>query len=149
MKLWATQAEQLEQPVFGVKGRSVLSPYIDLLNSVPVDYMHAVLEGVTKALLNCWFDSKNHGRNFYLRTQVEEINRCLLRIKPPHDFRRTPRSILTSKYWKASEYRAWLLFYCLPVLSNFLPTDYLYHLSLLVCSIHILLGTSLTASNVI
>lgn len=72
----------------------------------------------------------------------------LLRIKPPHDFRRSPRPIETTvKYWKASEYRAFLLFYAIPLLSGFLPPDYIHHLSLLVSSIHILLGTKIAPSD--
>lgn len=43
------------------------------------------------------------------RTQIKDIDRALLCIKPPHEFRRTPR-ILRNIGWKASEYRAWLLF---------------------------------------
>ncbi len=109
--------------------------------------MHCVLEGITKCLVNCWFNSNNHKYRFYLGRKVSEIDNVLLQIKPPHDFRRSPRSIKTCKYWKATEYRAWLLCYAIPVLSNFLPRDYLHHLSLLVTSIHILLGTSITSTN--
>ena len=147
MMEWANEAERTRKPVFGVKGQSVLSPHLNILKSIPIDYMHAVLEGVTKSLLTFWFDSKNHTKNFYLGGKSQDINRALLRIKPPHDFRRTPRSIQTAKYWKASEYRAWLLFYSVPVLSSFLPKDYLFHLSLLVASMHMLLGTSISSSD--
>ncbi len=52
------------------------------------------------------------------------------------------------KQWKASEYRAWLLYYCLPVLSNLLPSDYIYHLSLLVSAMHILLGDIISIADV-
>uniref|UniRef100_A0A1X7U9E0 Uncharacterized protein n=1 Tax=Amphimedon queenslandica TaxID=400682 RepID=A0A1X7U9E0_AMPQE len=45
-------------------------------------------------------------------------------------------------FYKASEYRAWLLFYSLQSLSNFLPIEYIHHLSLLVSSTHILLSDS-------
>lgn len=140
----ARRAEREGITVCGIKGFSILSPYISIPKSVPIDYMHAVLEGVTKSLIRFWFDSTNHGTRFYLGTQVGDINRALLRIKPPHEFRRTPRSVTTSKYWKASEFRAWLLFYSIPVLSDFLPLDYLEHLSLLVSSMHILLSTSIS-----
>ena len=47
-------------------------------------------------------------------------------------------SIRTSKYWKANEYRAWLLYYSIPILSEIhFPPDYLNHFSLLVSSMHI------------
>ncbi len=78
--------------------------------------MHAVLEGVTKSLFNSWFDTKHHQSRFYLGRKMKEIDKALLRIKPSYEFRRTPRSIHTSKYWKVSEYRAWLLIYSIPVL---------------------------------
>lgn len=148
IKQWATQAEEQGEPIFGVKGPSVLSPFINIVTAVPVDYMHAVLEGVVKSLLGYWFASKNHKYRFYLGTQVKAIDRKLLRIKPPHDFRRSPRPIETTvKFWKASEYRAFLLFYAVPVLSGFLPRDHLHHLSLLVSSMHILLATKISPSD--
>lgn len=147
LRKWAEDAEKQGKPVFGVKGPSILSPYIDIFKAVPVDYMHAVLEGMTKSLFKYWFDSKYHGKPFYLGRQVKEIDKYLLRVKPPHEFRRTPRSVRSSKYWKASEFRAWLLFYSLPIISNFLPPDYVKHLSLLVTPMHILLSTSITSSQ--
>ncbi len=137
MTKYAKRAEREGITVCGIKGLSILSPNISIPKS---DYM----QGVTKSLLRFWFDSTNHGTRFYLGTQVNDTNRVLLRIKPPHEFRRTPRPVTTSKYWKASEFRAWLLFYSIPVLSDFLPLDYLEHLSLLVSSMHILLSTSIS-----
>lgn len=89
----AEDAEKQRDPIFGVKGTSVLSPYINMLKAVPVDYMHAVLEGVTKSLLTYWFDSKYHGKPFYLGRQVKEVDKFLLRIKPPHEFRKSVRTL--------------------------------------------------------
>lgn len=72
MKNWASKAEQLQVPVFGVKGHSVLTPYLDVTEAVPIDYMHAILEGVTKSLINTWFDSKNHGESILFRQANQE-----------------------------------------------------------------------------
>uniref|UniRef100_A0A1X7UXS7 Uncharacterized protein n=1 Tax=Amphimedon queenslandica TaxID=400682 RepID=A0A1X7UXS7_AMPQE len=44
----ATDAEIGGESVYGVKGHSILSSAIDIVNGVPIDFMHAVLEGVTK-----------------------------------------------------------------------------------------------------
>ena len=53
------------------------------------------------------------------------------------------------KQWKASEFRAWLLFYSLPVqLSGLLPADYIYYLSLLVSAMHILLGDAIKTVDI-
>ena len=143
---WAKEAERNGMAVYGVKGTSILSHSIAIPNQCPIDYMHAVLEGVMKKLMqNYWFNSKHHGKRFYLLKDVSEIDKRLQRIKPPHDFRSTPRPLSnTLHFWKASEYQAFLLYYAIPVLKCFLPSDYIYHLALLVCSMHILLGTDIT-----
>lgn len=52
------------------------------------------------------------------------------------------------KQWKASEFCAWLLFYSLPVLSGLLPPDYIYHLSLLVSAMHILLADAIQIADI-
>ena len=147
---WAEEAERTGRAVYGVKGTSVLSDSIDIQKQCPVDYMHAVLEGVTKKLMQkYWFNSKQHGKRFYLLKEVNKIDKCLQRIKPPHDFRSTPRSISKAlHFWKASEYQAFLLYYAIPVLKCFLPSDYIYHLALLVCSMHLLLGTDITTQDI-
>ena len=91
---WAKEAERNGMAVYGVKGTSILSNSIAIPNQCPIDYMHAVLEGVMKKLMqNYWFNSKHHGKRFYLLKDVSEIDKRLQRIKPPHDFRSTPRPI--------------------------------------------------------
>ncbi len=46
-----------------------------------------------------------------------------------------------------SEYRSWLLFYSLPVLSGLLPDPYFTHLSLLVAAMCIYHADEITASE--
>ena len=136
-------------PVCGVKGPSVLSPYLNIVKDTVIDYMHAVLEGVAKTILQkFWLNGKYKDHRFYLGKNIKEIDNMLVHIKPPHKFRRTPRPIAKSvKYWKASEFRAWLLFYAIPILSEFLHRDYLHHLNLLVKSMHILLNSEIRHSD--
>ena len=105
--------------------------------------MHAVL-GVTKNLMVLWFESK-YSRSFSLARKLKLIDRKLLSVKPPHEFHRSPRSIADSvKYWKTSEFRAWLLFYSLPIVAPYLPAEYAQHYSLLVYAMHILLGSDIS-----
>lgn len=143
----ANEATESDNPVYWVKGESVLSPYIELIHAVPVDYMHAVLEGVSQRQLSTCLDSKNHTCRFYLGGVSKEIDRRLYPIKPPQEFRRTPRSVKAMKQWKASEFCAWV-FYSLPVLSGLLPPDYIYHLSLLVSAMHILLADAIQIADI-
>ena len=113
--------------------------------------MHAVLEGVIKTLLcKFWMKGCYKDFRFYLGREVKDIDKLLLSIKPPHEFRRSPRPIETiGNYWKASEFRAFLLIYAIPILVDFLPIDYVYHLNLLVKSVHILLSSSIHSNELL
>lgn len=113
----SAQAAHMNHSVHGVKGISVLTPYLNIVKDVPIDYMHAVLEGVTRTLLcKMWMDGRHSSLRFYLSKNVQQIDKLLLAIKPPHEFRRSPRCIQTTvKHWKASELRSFLLFYAIPV----------------------------------
>lgn len=138
-------AEETKSCIFGVKGLSPLSGLFDLVKCVPVDYMHAVLEGVVRRLLKYWFDSENHRSPFYIGRHLRFIDAVLLKQHPPTEFSRSPRSIAKHvKYWKASELRNWLLTYSLPLLLDYLPSLYWHHYSLLVCAMHILLKDNTT-----
>ena len=76
--------------------------------------------------------------------KVQIADSKLLQIKPPLNITRTPRNIQQHRgYWKASEYRAWPLFYSIPVMFNVLPQDYLAHHMLLVEAIYLLLKTTI------
>lgn len=148
MIAWASDAEISGESVYGVKGHSILSSAIDIVNGVPIDYMHAVLEGVTKYFTSMWLNSKYHQCSFYLGRKTKEIDKILLQLKPPGQFHRSPREISHIKLWKASELRAWLLFYSLPILQHYWPSEYVHHWSLLVFSIHLLLSSRITISDI-
>ena len=61
--------------VEGIKGRSVLSDILDLVKCVPIDYMHCILEGVTKWLVNKWFTSTYyHKFLFYIIMMSSQEN---------------------------------------------------------------------------
>ena len=101
---WAVDAARAVKPKFGIKGKSVLSPYTNSTKSVPIDYMHAVLEGVAKTMLcKLWFDTKYHTMRFYLGREVNTIDKML---KPPHEFQRSPRPISMSIKYRAESMAA-------------------------------------------
>ena len=121
----------------------------DLIEKIPIDYMHAVPEGIVKRLMNCWFNKSNHRKPFYLGSKLKSLDSELLKQKPPHDFTRAPRSIQKHmKHWKASEFRVWLLFYSLPLHLNKLPPLFYHHYALLVCALHLLLQEDLKISDI-
>ena len=89
----ADEAEWSGTAVNGIKGRSKLSGFVDLPNAIPMDYMHCVLEGVVKWLLEAWVSSTSHGCAHYIGRRVKQVDSELLNQCPPHEFGRAPRSI--------------------------------------------------------
>ncbi len=131
----------------GIKGPSPLTNYVHLVHGVPADYMHCVLEGVVKSLLKVWTDSKYYQHPSSLRRYLADIDNAFVQQRPPHEFTHPPRSIRSHlKYWKASEFRNWLLFYSLPLLLHKLPPLYFHYFALLVCSIHLLLQNKISTA---
>ncbi|XP_064473705.1 uncharacterized protein LOC135388223 [Ornithodoros turicata] len=140
-------ALQFDGPVNGIKGPSPVMnlPHFNLVWGFTVEYMHAVLLGVARQFTDLMFNSVNHGQAFYIGspTDVVKVNKRLLSICPPHCFTRLPRQIKERAYWKASEWRHWLLYYSLPCTLNILPQRHWKHWCLLVEAIHLLLQEEL------
>ena len=141
----AEAAQASGHAVEGIKGVSPLSTHMDLVLSVPVDYMHAVLESVVKMLMKYWFNSSHHHEAQYIGRMTRSIDAQLIQQHPPSEFTRPPRSIQKHlNYWKVSELRNWLLFYSLPLLLPHLLPLFWHHYALLVCALHILLQSEVT-----
>lgn len=138
--------------VKGFRGKSgllALKSY-DLVRGTVPDYMHCVLLGITKNLLQKWFSPTESGKDYFIGKHLKGISCCLQKIKPPHYIERLPRDI--EKHYanyKATELQAWLLFYCIPCVQGILPAKYLDHFSLLSEGIYILLGDSITPQALI
>ena len=121
---------------------------VDLVRSFSVDYMHAVLLGIVRQMLELWFSSKWSSSAFSLRSSLDEVDARYLAIKPPHDISRTPRTLREASRWKASECRSWLLYYSVPCLNGIMRTRYLQHWSLLVNAVHALLQDSVPLDEI-
>lgn len=134
-------AATVQLPVKGVKGPTELMRLqkFQVINGFVPEYQHSFCLGVTRQLATLWLDSNNHNEEWYIGTKADIIDQKLLAIKPPVEITRTPRSIQDRKYWKASEWRSFLLFYSLLILNGVLKKKYWNHLSLLVFALHILL----------
>ena len=104
------QAERDGEAVDGIKGKSPLERVLNLVKGIPVDYMHCVLEGVMKKLLETWISSTRCAG--YIGRYIKQIDKKLLKQHPPHVFSCVPRCIEKHrKYRKASELRNWLVYY--------------------------------------
>ncbi|KAM7301078.1 hypothetical protein ISCGN_016640 [Ixodes scapularis] len=138
--------------VNGIKGPSAMMnlPGFDLVTGYSVEYMHCVLQGVARQVAELLFSSSNSNQHFYIGTAatLARVNARLLCIKPPHCITRLPRSLCERSYWKASEWRHWLLFYMLPCLQGILPVDYRKLLAKLCEAVHILLRDSIALHEI-
>ena len=145
----AKEAVLMKKPCDGVKGPSWLASlkHYDIIKGTGIDYMHAVLLGVMKMLLNLWFRT-NRSFDFCISHKICEVDRRFLSIKPPSSISRCPRSIEGHrKYLKASELRSFLLYYGPTVLLNILPKVYYEHFLLLNEAIFILLKQSISINK--
>lgn len=131
---------------FGVKGPTPLMslPFFDIVSGFVVDSMHCIDLGVMRQLSTLWFDSSYHREPWYLGNRVSEIDRKIEQFQPPSNITRMPRSVLTRAYWKASEWRAFLLFYAPIVLKSVLPRRFFEHLLLLCKAAYVLQTTCIT-----
>ena len=85
-------------------------PSFDLVRGVAVDFMHNVCLGVTRQFVNLWMDSHQYDKSYYTGRKREEIDNRLQANNVPAKVTRAPRSITDRKYWKASEWRAFIFY---------------------------------------
>ena len=143
----ATEAVNSNTIVSGVKGPSWLAALdnYDIIDGTGVDYMHAVLLGVVKTLLNLFFTKKFAKEPFNISDEVSKVDEAIEMVKLPSPIGRSPRSIEDNlKHFKASEFRSFLLFYGPIVLKDFLLSPYYDHFLILSDYIHILLLQKVT-----
>ena len=135
----------------GIKGpcwMMMLRNY-DIISGTAIDYMHCVLLGVVKLLLSLWFVSERSRNHFYIGRSVALVDKRLKEIKPSSAISCNPRAISQHlKYFKASEYFSFLLYYSLPVLTGILPAQYWDHYCILVIAISGLLCKSISEEQI-
>lgn len=137
-------------PIKGVKGVScmIAAQKFDIIDGFGIDYMHCVLLGAVKKLLNLWLDSKHHLKPFHVSKGHQTIlNDRILKIKVISEIARKPRSIFNRADFKANEYRGLLLYFLPIVLPDLLRTKYIDHFRLLSSAIYILLKESISDAD--
>lgn len=134
VKLDMQTAVTTGEPSHGVKGPTPLVKLskFDLVWGVCPDYMHAVLEGVAKQLVEIWLSQVQSPAYIGEPSKCQRVTARLLRLRPPQFFTRLPRTLDDRSMWKASEWKWWLLFYAIPCLDGILERKYHEHLCLLV-----------------
>lgn len=137
------------QILHGVRGMSAMIGFLrfDLVKSLAHDYMHGQLLGNTKRLLQFFFLPKFKKQPFYLNPMKRRIlDKRLSLVKPCRFVKRKPNSFKNFQSFKASEYRAILLYFH-PIFAGILPKKYYDHFRLLSSAIYILLSSKITPEN--
>lgn len=137
--------------IIGVKSISsmVAANEFDLVNGFAIDPMHCVFLGIVKKLFSLWLDSKYHSKPFYIskKNQVLLSNR-LVKLKPPSEITRRPRSLFSRADFKANEYRAFLLYFMPLALNGLLSVKFIRHFHLLCSSIYCLSKESVSRADI-
>lgn len=118
---------------------------VDFVRDFPLDYMHLVCLGVMRRLMMRWKSSKqkeikrhlSYNASILFNREIEKISSSL-----PSDFNRRLRGGLTSvKFWKASEFRTFLLYVGVLVLCkpSIVPNEIYHHFLHLSVAMRVLL----------
>ncbi|XP_049515826.1 uncharacterized protein LOC125947007 [Dermacentor silvarum] len=143
------QAHRRGEPSCGIKGASVLffMAFLKFPCSFVVDYMHAVCNGFVRTTTFMWFSHKRQ-TEFSLGSHLGEIDQRLSQQTPIWETTRLPRSLREMKFWKASEWRDWLLFFSPVVLKGFLPRKYYKNWTMFVALMHFCLQPSIPLDRI-
>lgn len=113
----------------------------NIIDNVVLEYMHNICLGVVKRLLLFWKKGKKPVR--FLNDDISnEISSELICLKAffPKEFSRSPRSLEELEYWKATEFRSFLLYSGPIVLKGRLKKSLYKHFMILHCAIRLLLS---------
>lgn len=139
------------KPVNGIKSVSCMIGVVDfnLVHGFSIDYMHCVLLGVVKKLLNLWLEPKNFKEKYYIQPKNQKIlTERIKKIKPTFEITRKPRCILKRENFKANEFRSLLLYYLQPTLNGLQKKCYVDHFQLLSSAIYTLLLENIPLENI-
>lgn len=147
----ASTVDNPEKPIEGVKGISCLSSLdnFDIIQSIPIDYMHCIPLGVFSKYSNLLLGPGNVGKNFKISTGNRQILIDRIKeIKRSSCITYRPKSLEQRSSFRAIELRNFLLYYVRFLFSGILPHIYVLHLELLSSATFILLKDVVTLEEI-
>ncbi|XP_026289499.1 uncharacterized protein LOC113214374 [Frankliniella occidentalis] len=139
-------ASQQVKAIKGVRGPSEVTqfPGCDRSTVVYPEYMH-LLMCVLKEFMRLWFEVDGP---WSLKAHRDMMNAFLKSISVPDFITRIPRSTEHFTKWKANEFRSFLLFFSLIILSQCMKKEYFQHWTLLVSAFYLLLQDFVSETDV-
>ena len=112
---------------------------IGMCSKFPLDYMHCCLLGCMKKILGIWMKGPLKSR--FSAAQKQMVSEFLVSLKKciSSDFARRPRSLEELEFWKATEFRSFLLYTGCVALKGVLKTAHYNNFLTLCIAIRLLL----------
>lgn len=127
----------------------VAMEHFNIVKSVGVEYMHCVLLGVQKGLIDLFCNTQNSNQKFYIANKDRKLlNGRIVALKPNSEIVRKPRSLAHRSDFKASEFRSMLLYYLPICLPGCMPDEFVKHVRLLSAAVYILLKSTITRQEI-
>ncbi|EFN75022.1 hypothetical protein EAG_08081, partial [Camponotus floridanus] len=122
-------------------------PHLGLVSNIALDYMHLICLGIVKKIILLWISGPLAVR---IRAQAKDnISQALINLRSsvPKEFSRRPRSLNEVAYWKATEFRQFLLYTGPIVLKTVLNRDIYTHFLTLHVAVSILISPMLIVNK--
>lgn len=113
---------------------------IDMVEDFIVgDALHLMEHGVMKKLLSIWMNGSTLFDSKFTKVDLRDLNKKVFDANKemPSDIHRSVRAITAMKYWKGTEFRAFLLYVGIIVLKDHLDGEAYDHFLLIFCAIRI------------
>lgn len=133
----------------GVCGPTPLSdlPGFDFIKAFVPEYMHSCCQGVFKLMIRLWTLPKFSKKPWSVRKKLQVLNSRLSKTKPPYEITRVMAALVDLSIWKASMFRAFVLFF-VDFLEDILPKEYFNHFLNLSYGMFVLLQEKVSVSDV-
>lgn len=126
----------------------LVSLNIDMIKSFPQEYMHLACLGVMRRLLLTWTGKRSTRMCRLSVHDISALNNALVTAQSywPCEFNRKPRTTDETEYWKATEFRSFILYLGPVYLKRIFPKHIYEHFLMFSCSIMILVSPALHIS---
>jgi hypothetical protein len=128
-----------KESIYGINGTTTFTKIMNIPDQLPFDYMHLVLQGHCKWIINQYFNESKKSHCYIGKDeQKNEINMILSSLELPHNFNRKLTTLEKMKHWKSVQYKIFFFYAIIPTLMWVLPPYYFYFLCGYVFSIRLL-----------
>lgn len=128
--------KKMEQPEHHIGLSPLIEINFPMVSRFVLDWMHLVLLGIMRRLLNLWCNEVPHKVSQQSKSSMND-KLMMLRKWTPSEFQRKPRSFSDLERWKAVECRLFLLYTGSTILEMHLSNDQFKHFLLLFYAMRI------------